>query len=512
MTTIGHTLSLGPSGGRPMRARSKSLVVIVTRAETLLWWASVLVVTPAFLLRRPDLLAIGSSLVAIAFVCGDLRNVNRGGISAITVYSISAFVIGLANAIGLRSAGGPQERLYHLYAVPEHFFLAMELAFAGTLLPVLAYRIVKSSRLMRPLYDWLPVVRGSVPPAALLKWGTWLAVAILLMRLIAPLPALGTLTAIVLMGPQLIAFVLARTATELHLRGALVAALLIALADAVYAALYLFLRADIAAPLAAVFLGAVMGQPSISVLKRRALLPIYAAVALFVVYFGAFAGARSHRGGVERVLSAYELYERVERGEAAPAVAQQTVLSRLTTFNQLSQVGRVVREDGFLTGQTLEYLAFAFIPRFLWPEKPTIAKGAWWALRIGQANVHADGSISNSVNMTIPGELYLNFGWLGVLVGCVGFGAFLAILWDRARFWDGARNTLGSAFGFYLLWLWIALSLGPDLQVMVTMTAMYLVFVAGGLVLRLGSGTNRAGRQNMRTAAGQFPVGRDLYS
>jgi hypothetical protein len=42
---------------------------------------------------------------------------------------------------------------------------------------------------------------------------------------------------------------------------------------------------------------------------------------------------------------------------------------------------------------------------------------------------------------------------------------------------------LGTAFGFYLLWLWVGYSLGPDLQVMVTMIAMYLVFVLGGVML-----------------------------
>ena len=458
--------------------------MVAARAEVLTWGGAVLVTAPGFVLQQADLLALGSAVIALAFVFGDLSRVERGGISAITVYSISAFAIGCANAVALRSIGSPTERLYHLYAVPEHFFLAMQLALAGTVLPVLAFRFTASSRSIRPLYSWMPLIRGSVPPQLLLRWGTLLAVAIVLMRLVTLLPALGTLTAIVLMAPQLIAFALARTATEMNVRGALVAALLIAVADAIYASLYLFLRADVAAPLAAVFLGAVMGKPSLSVLKRRALIPIYAAVAVFVVYFGAFAGARSHGGGLERVVSAYELYERVERGDPAPSVAQQTVLSRLTTLNQLSQVGRVVEEDGFLRGQTLEYLGFAFIPRFLWPEKPTIAKGAWWALRIGQANIHADGSISNSVNMTIPGELYLNFGWVGVVTGCLLFGAFLAILWDRARFWEGARNTLGSAFGFYLLWVWIALSLGPDLQVIVTMTAMYLLFVAGGAALR----------------------------
>jgi hypothetical protein len=489
--TARHAAAHGRPPIRPA-TRPRSIVRVARRAEVLSYWASAVVLTLALMLERPDLLALASATLALAFVSADVRRIDRGGITAITVYSISALAIGVANTIALRSAGGPNERLYHLYAVPEHFMLAMQLALAGTVLPVVAFRFVTTSPTARALYDWLPYVRGTVEPQHFLRWGTILALGIVIMRFTGSVPGFGTLGALVMMGPQLIAFVLARTATELRVRRALLAALVIALLDAVYASLYMFLRADVAAPLAAVVLGAVVGEPTISVLKRRALLPVYAAVAIFVMYFGAFAAARSYGAGVNRVVTAYEIYGQVERGEAPRAVAEQTVLSRLTTFNQLSQVGRVVEEDGFLGGQTLEYLGFAFIPRFLWPDKPTIAKGAWWAMRIGQANVHPDGSITNSINMTIPGELYLNFGWVGVLVGCLFFGAFLAILWDRARFWEGARNTLGSAFGFYLLWVWIALSLGPDLQVFVTMTAMYLVFIAIGTLLPSVSARPRA--------------------
>jgi len=87
--------------------------------------------------------------------------------------------------------------------------------------------------------------------------------------------------------------------------------------------------------------------------------------------------------------------------------------------------------------------------------------------------------------MTIPGELYLNFGWIGVIGGCAVFGILIAALWSRALFWEGARNVTGSAFGFYLLWLWIALSLGPDVQVIVTIIAMYAVLVGAGTVINL---------------------------
>lgn len=480
--------------------RGSGVARIGARFEGLLWWAAVLVMTPGLILREPWIVALGSALIALAFVASDLRRIGRGGVSAITVYSLSACAIGVSNTIALLSEGGPSERVYFLYTSRDHLFLALLLAAAGTILPVLGFRWATRTPQARALYSWLPPVVGRLTPKQLLRWGTALAAVVVALRLVASLPSLGTLTAVVLMVPQLAAFSIARMATEFRIRGALFVALAIALADAAYALMFLFLRAEVAGPLAAVFLGAVLGDPSFSVLRRRALIPVYAAAALFVVYFGTLGESRNRAGGFERVVAAYELQENLARGDPGAPVARQTVLSRLTTFNQLSQVGRVVEEDGFLDGQTLEYLGFAFIPRFLWPEKPAIAKGAWWALRIGQANIRPDGAISNSVNMTIPGELYLNFGWTGVVAGCLLFGMFVGILWDRARFWDGASNTLGSAYGFYLLWVWIALSLGPDLQMVVTMTALYMVFWAIGVALRWsiveapsGAGAGRRG-------------------
>jgi hypothetical protein len=93
--------------------------------------------------------------------------------------------------------------------------------------------------------------------------------------------------------------------------------------------------------------------------------------------------------------------------------------------------------------------------------------------------------ITNSVNMTIPGELYLNYGWLGVVSGLGIFGWLLALLWDRAAFWRASANTLGSAFGYYLLW--VGLTMAADLQIVVTLIAMYLLFLGGGWVLGLFS-------------------------
>jgi hypothetical protein len=111
-------------------------------------------------------------------------------------------------------------------------------------------------------------------------------------------------------------------------------------------------------------------------------------------------------------------------------------------------------------------------------------------MEIGQAYMRRDGSISNSVAMTIPGELYLNFGWPGVVLGCLAYGMLLGVFWTRTGFWEDPDNAFGSAFGFFLLWT--AFGLGADLQLLITTTAVYLLLVGGAWFLTItGQGSSR---------------------
>src|SRR6478609_3497096 len=86
---------------------------------------------------------------------------------------------------------------------------------------------------------------------------------------------------------------------------------------------------------------------------------------------------------------------------------EKNILARSSTLNQLSQVVELQVEDGYYNGATMSYIAFAFIPRFIWPEKPLIMQGRWFANEIGMAYNHGStGSlmdVNNSINMTVAG-------------------------------------------------------------------------------------------------------------
>jgi hypothetical protein len=382
--------------------------------------------------------------------------------------------------VALRAADTAERSLYFVYMAEEHIYLASLLALAGSVIPVVSFWMISRGKGLRAWLNLLPPVAGRISDRNLVVLGVVASSVVMVGRTLGILPGLGTLSTILYFTPHFAIVVLARAGMERRVPGALPAALALALAESIRGFLFEYLRVAIVTPLAAFTIGALVGARSLKPLRTVWFIPLYAAAMVFGTYFGALGDIRARSdAGVARIV---ELQEYEDLQAQQQLTTRQTVLSRATTLNQLSQVGRVVAEEGFLDGQTLEYLGYAFIPRFIWPEKPVIAKGSWFALRIGQANVSADGQIQNSVNMTIPGELYLNFGWVGVVAGLLILGALLAVLWSRLEFWPQKTNVLGTAFGFYLMWVWVGFSLGADLQIVVTMIAIYVTFVSIGMM------------------------------
>ena len=460
--------------------RRRKWLVHTTHA---LYFAGAAVAVLAFGLQDAALLSIATMLLAFAFVAGDVARGDQRHLTPITLFAIGTALTGFADAVGLAAADSPERPRYFVYAVDRHLWIAVKLFFVGSLCSIIGFRTVARSAAWQAVLDVLPHVRLYVSDRALLRTGASLAIAIILLRTVAIVPELGTLTGLLYLIPSLAVFTLARAGARRDLASLRYAALGLALLESLRALWFSYLRVDIVMPVAAFVFGILFGARSLRPARSLLFVPVYVFLIGFVYYFGRFGAART-MGGLERVHVVYGMEELEFQPESARR--QQTLLSRITSFNQLSQIGYLVERDGYRNGQTLDYLGYAFVPRFLWPEKPLIAKGAWFALEIGQAYTRPDGSITNAVAMTIPGELYLNFGWAGVLLGCLIHGAVFAVFWTRARFWEEPGNAFGSAFGFYLLWY--AFGLGADLQLIVTTLAMYLLFVgasfARGMIAR----------------------------
>jgi hypothetical protein len=79
----------------------------------------------------------------------------------------------------------------------------------------------------------------------------------------------------------------------------------------------------------------------------------------------------------------------------------------------------------YLGGKTYEGILWKFVPRFLYPDKPTENWGNDFGHRYGWLSPDDDDT---SVNMPQMIELYINFGFLGIVIGMAIIGALYATI------------------------------------------------------------------------------------
>lgn len=238
---------------------------------------------------------------------------------------------------------------------------------------------------------------------------------------------------------------------------------------------YSYLRMEIVIPFLAYLAGDLLANQSFWRLHIYSKSLIVFSILVFPPLFTFLGKNRS------KVWGSNKLDMVIESVGTRPPEDGETILTRLSIIPQLSNIVRLTEKNGYYDGVTLSYLGYVFIPRFLWPEKPLIKQGQWFALEIGAAHKERSGKANNSVNMTVPGELYLNFGWLGMLLGCVAFGWLLAILWNHSDY----MTLFGWTFRFYLVFLGF-FSLGADLQIIPTLVAYLLIYRTIVFFVRFG--------------------------
>ena len=126
-----------------------------------------------------------------------------------------------------------------------------------------------------------------------------------------------------------------------------------------------------------------------------------------------------------------ELAIAAENRNNGPGEHAQSLLERTSVR---ASVQMIVQRTGvdvkFQGGHTLTPLLATFVPRIAWSDKPDVATGRVVnkEFRVSEADFW-DTYISPS----IPGELYWNFGWPGVLIGMVVIGGALGILGQRCN-------------------------------------------------------------------------------
>jgi len=106
------------------------------------------------------------------------------------------------------------------------------------------------------------------------------------------------------------------------------------------------------------------------------------------------------------------------------------MLNRISLLEPLAACIRIIDEGIWekFSGDSYIHLLYAFIPRFLFPGKPGLHYGNDFGHAAG---VLSDFDFDTSVSVTFIGETYLNFGWIGVIVG-FAFGLVFTVLYNLA--------------------------------------------------------------------------------
>jgi len=96
-------------------------------------------------------------------------------------------------------------------------------------------------------------------------------------------------------------------------------------------------------------------------------------------------------------------------------------------------------EIPYLEGATLNNLAAGLVPRVLWPGKPKIGIGYWFSVNYWGT---PPGVPVVPQTITHPGELYIDFGIAGIIVGLAILGLWYRFAWEATRPRESATAAL----------------------------------------------------------------------
>lgn len=161
------------------------------------------------------------------------------------------------------------------------------------------------------------------------------------------------------------------------------------------------------------------------------LLVLLGVMVLLIVYpvnmslRAAFVSGSFQAGDISAVFSgaANTTSQVIGTGQAEQFTLSETPERVLRTRGQMEQFAMAVQytdRTGGLRGQDLLYFVYSFIPRIIWPSKPIIGDRGSWFHRVVYGYTY-----DNAQAITVPGTLYLNFGWPGIVLGFLVLGGFL---------------------------------------------------------------------------------------
>ena len=125
----------------------------------------------------------------------------------------------------------------------------------------------------------------------------------------------------------------------------------------------------------------------------------------------------------ERVTAWQNAFANASASESQKTGSEASAVERLCELNPMMHAMTMVpRQIPYLYGQSFVEVLYSFIPRLLWPNKPTSVEGISqrYAVIFGLQSERAAQSTAVGMNLLVEG--YWNFGWFGVILLCFAEG------------------------------------------------------------------------------------------
>ncbi|KKP88876.1 MAG: hypothetical protein UR93_C0006G0009 [Berkelbacteria bacterium GW2011_GWA2_35_9] len=123
---------------------------------------------------------------------------------------------------------------------------------------------------------------------------------------------------------------------------------------------------------------------------------------------------------------------------------------QMRRYDQSSVLGAIISDTPeqmpFQNGKTIfPGLVGSLIPRFIWSDKPTMFDQNMFGWRYGFIAPNDDNT---TVLFSYIGELYLNFAWLGVIIGMFIYGIFFRYVYELCV--GGGSSLIQSSLGIFI--------------------------------------------------------------
>ncbi len=113
-------------------------------------------------------------------------------------------------------------------------------------------------------------------------------------------------------------------------------------------------------------------------------------------------------------------------------VGQTRTAARFDLLTSVAQVLVLGPRASLVRGHTAWWMIpiYPFIPRFIWRTKPILDKGAWFTVALN-GSFGTAATAGSSTAITYPGDLYLEFGLLGIPIGMFVLGVVVQLITNR---------------------------------------------------------------------------------